>query len=433
MKKFYKVLLSFALLVIITVLMNEAVKANDFTLTTNNAWMSGSIATEGQSNFYTVTISKPGYLTIDYQAWSLDGSYCYIYNQDMTTTYNSDSIWGSSDANPKTITFSNWMEAGSYVIKVYAYNKNVGDYKLKASFKAANNNETEPNNGFDSAMKLTNNNLVTGLLSRDDRVDFYKITLTSNKTLLFTYLSYLSGSYFEIWNDDFQSIYKESIYSATEENPKTHTYETNLNAGTYYVKVSPTSYGTPCGRYSLKYVTVTKVKSIKISNNKQVVAGKTLQLKATVSPSSATNKTISWSSDNTRVATVDAKTGKVTTHTAGTVHITASALDGSGASKSVTLVVKPKKVSSFKVGKSSYSKAIYAKWGYQAGVSGYQISYSTNKNFKNAKTKTTTSTGITIKKLSKKKYYVRVRAFTKSGSRKVYGTWSNPKTYRVKK
>lgn len=64
---------------------------------------------------------------------------------------------------------------------------------------------------------------------------------------------------------------------------------------------------------------------------------------------------------------------------------------------------------------------------------GYQLSYSTSKKFKKAKTKVlkAASSSVTIKKLkSKKTYYVRLRAFNKSGSKKVYGAWS--KTVKIK-
>ena len=56
--------------------------------------------------------------------------------------------------------------------------------------------------------------------------------------------------------------------------------------------------------------------------------GKTGQLTASVAPTNATNKAVSWSSDTTAVATVD-KTGKVTAVKAGTAKITVKTTDGS--------------------------------------------------------------------------------------------------------
>jgi uncharacterized protein YjdB len=69
--------------------------------------------------------------------------------------------------------------------------------------------------------------------------------------------------------------------------------------------------------------------------------GNTLQLKATVSPSNASNKNVTWSSSNKNVATVDAK-GKVTAKGNGTATITAKAADGSKKSASCKVTVNVK-------------------------------------------------------------------------------------------
>lgn len=68
-------------------------------------------------------------------------------------------------------------------------------------------------------------------------------------------------------------------------------------------------------------------------------------------------------------------------------------------------------------------------------ANGYQIAYSTNKKFKGKTTKTIDLKGKSkvIKKLSKKIYYVRVRAFRyDSMNKKVYGKWSSVKQVKIK-
>lgn len=62
-------------------------------------------------------------------------------------------------------------------------------------------------------------------------------------------------------------------------------------------------------------------------NSTTLTVGGTETLTATVSPDGATDKTVTWSSDNTSVATVDAN-GKVTAASAGTANITATATNG---------------------------------------------------------------------------------------------------------
>lgn len=83
------------------------------------------------------------------------------------------------------------------------------------------------------------------------------------------------------------------------------------------------------------------VKSIKISGAKNVKAGTSLKLKASVTTTKGANKALSWKSSNTKYATV--KNGKVTTKKAGKnkkVTITAMSTDGSNKKKSVTIRLK---------------------------------------------------------------------------------------------
>lgn len=69
----------------------------------------------------------------------------------------------------------------------------------------------------------------------------------------------------------------------------------------------------------------------------------------------------------------------------------------------------------------------------KASVSGYQIKYASNKNFKKAKTRNTRKTIYTIKSLkSKKKCYVKVRAYKVVKGKKIYGSYSKVLKVTVK-
>lgn len=81
----------------------------------------------------------------------------------------------------------------------------------------------------------------------------------------------------------------------------------------------------------------TEVTSVTLNKSAlSLEVGKTGQLSATVLPNSATNKSVSWSSNNEAVATVSSK-GIVTAKKAGTAVITATAVNGKSASCTVTV------------------------------------------------------------------------------------------------
>lgn len=106
--------------------------------------------------------------------------------------------------------------------------------------------------------------------------------------------------------------------------------------------------------------------------------------------------------------------------------------------KTVTITVtpnKPKKVASTKA--KAGKKQMTVTWKRDKKANGYQITYAQSKNFKKAKKNVTINKNKTTKKVIKKlksgkKYYVKVRAYKKSGNKKIYGAYSKVKTIKVK-
>lgn len=346
--------------------------------------MSGSIDTEGETDFYTIHIPSDGWLTVGYQAFDIADSYIEIKNDDMTKQYTRQNVYTSSATSPITRSYELALEQGDYTVCVYGCGSHVGEYRVKASFKPAGNNESASNDTFDTAMQIGIGSQVTGFLSIDDRIDFYKIDVPSKKMVRLVYTARIPDSYLEVWNSEYVRIYNKNIYTAAEDKPIVHVFEQMLDAGTYYIKVLPC--GDNSGRYTLLSEEKIVTKSIKISGKNKVVAGKSVQLSATSSPSNITDPTIEWSSGDTGIASVD-QNGKVTTYRAGRVNITASAKDGSNVTKTFSLIVTPKRMEK-PYAYNYYKKKLYVSWQIQSGVSGYQIQYSTKKNFSKSATKT---------------------------------------------
>lgn len=98
---------------------------------------------------------------------------------------------------------------------------------------------------------------------------------------------------------------------------------------------------------------VKKVTGVKLNtDNATLIPGGTCKLKATVLPKNATNKDVTWSSGNSKVASVD-KNGVVTAKKAGKAVITVKTKDGSFKAKcTVNVVIKAK---SLEISKDSYT------------------------------------------------------------------------------
>ncbi|MCM1115434.1 MAG: fibronectin type III domain-containing protein [Clostridium sp.] len=182
-----------------------------------------------------------------------------------------------------------------------------------------------------------------------------------------------------------------------------------------------------CGKVTKK-TTVYKISSIKLNYSSLTYNGKTRSVGATIKDSkgktlkSGTDYTITWASGRKNVGKYSAK-------------ITFKG-NYSG-SKTLYLTINPKNTSLSSV--SAGSKKFTVKWKkYTTQTTGYQIQYSTDKNFKkNNKTVTVSSnktTSKTISKLSsKKKYYVRIRTYKTVSGTKYYSSWSSAKSVTTKK
>ena len=85
---------------------------------------------------------------------------------------------------------------------------------------------------------------------------------------------------------------------------------------------------------------------------------------------------------------------------------------------------KPAKVKSVKL--TAKKKKLNVQWKKVSGATGYEVMYATNNKFtKNKKTVKVKKNKVTLKRLkSKKKYYVKVRAYKKANGDTNYGKWS---------
>ncbi len=209
-------------------------------------------------------------------------------------------------------------------------------------------------------------------------------------------------------------------------------FTNNKNVGTATAEI--TGIGNYTGRKTVSFKIVKaasqvsqKITGVSTSYRKAYKSSFTLKPKA---KTSCTYKT-----SNSKIAAVNSK-GKVTIKGTGkaTITVTAKATSAyKSATKKITIYAIPAKMKTptVKAGK----KKLSVSWKKDSKADGYQIQYSTSSKFKKAKTvscsKKTVKT--TLKKLkSGKKYYVRIRAYKKIGSKKYYGSYSKVKNILTK-
>lgn len=196
--------------------------------------------------------------------------------------------------------------------------------------------------------------------------------------------------------------------------------------------------------------------------NAVLTVGETMTLTAIIAPADATNASLSWTSSDATVATVD--NGVVSARKAGITVITVTAADqitascivivkeqvvspepsssaqpsgspepSSSAQPTATPAVKVDKVTGFSVTKKSTSK-VALKWKKVAGAAGYQIYMKTNSGtYKKIKTITNGTTVSYVKSglTQGYRYSFKVRAYKKLSNNTVYGSFCGSKTVRM--
>lgn len=138
-----------------------------------------------------------------------------------------------------------------------------------------------------------------------------------------------------------------NLFTWTSSNKKVASVDANgkvkaLKAGT--ATITGTAADGSKKKVTCKITVKQPVKKVTITpSSAQVTEGQKVTLKVNVSPANASNKKVTWKSNNTSIATVDGN-GVVTGKKAGNATITATAADGSGKSASATVNVKAKPV-----------------------------------------------------------------------------------------
>lgn len=255
-----------------------------------------------------------------------------------------------------------------------------------------------------------------------------QITLTKNdRSKSFDLSSYLSyfDQYGDKWNGskpnvDFTVDGPENG-AAVNGNIMTVTKE-----GTYTVHASAAGYSIPDITVTVNDETVVKAAGIDVGTSaKTMKSGQSITLNGKVAPVDTADKTIKWTSSNSKIASVSSE-GTVTAVKKGKCSITATTSNGKKAVCTIT-VISPVTIVKCSPVKSSKIKLT---WNKNKDATGYDI-YGTQCKTKIKKLKTVKKAGYTVKKVGKSKiksdrsYKFYVKAYKLINGKKVYISKSN--------
>ena len=432
----------------------------------SNTTVYGSIRESDDNDWYKAEISKAGYISLNFQHAYVETSEkrwaAYLYDTDKNelVRYNyKGNVTSTQGGNIG-------VPAGTYYIKIVSYYSSGCpdvDYNFKLNYTASNEWETEFNETYTTANPIALNTTIYGSIRTQDDSDWYKIEIseTGYKFLSF-YHTYVDTSEkcwaIYLYNSNFNEIQKLS-YQGNITNVDCDLGE--LNAGMYYMKICPyysslhsdADYSLKIGTHIHNYnnvvtkattsrngkvvkrcscgavdgtTTIYYPKNVSLSTTTYTYNGKTKKPSVTVKDSngrkiSSSNYTVVYSSGRKNVGKY-----KVTVKFKGNY--------SGNVTKTFKIIPKTAAISRVK----AISKGFEVAWKKQTKqITGYQVQYSSNKNFRyNCTTERAPQKAIAmmIENLGvRKKYYIRVRTYKKAAGINYYSKWSPAKAVTTKK
>lgn len=200
---------------------------------------------------YKLNVPSAGHVAIKLTSYVDDQVYIQLYDENNEVVFTN--YVNGNQQNPGKYYNGIDLEAGTYYIKVYDNydSDDNGKYILKATFKAANNTEKEPNGGTENAASFAFNKTVRGFLSWNDSIDTYKIIVPKAGNVAIDLSSYVDDTaYIQLIDDYNNEIFRDYV-NGNAVNPGKYYNSVDLEPGTYYIKVYDNYDSDDTGVYTL--------------------------------------------------------------------------------------------------------------------------------------------------------------------------------------
>lgn len=224
---------------------NKASEATHFNL---GDLIRGLIGENDRFDFYEFTLPQSGRACFDITSYM---RYYTLILYDATGTeiwYSDNNEYNSTVGFREDIHYVD-LESGDFFLKVTGYKygndyASTGSYIIDTTFVSADANEIESNNSSSEANQVSFGNPIRGLIGVNDKLDFYKFTLSKPEQVIFDITSYMKyyciflydamGS--QLWYTDSNEINEIS-------GSRSDIYEFDLENGTYYISITGYKYG----------------------------------------------------------------------------------------------------------------------------------------------------------------------------------------------
>ena len=423
---------------------------------------------------YQINLSSAGRIN-----FTFENSMTYVW----LSIYDSsgEKVWGSEDQKEGTTSYNIDFTKGTYTLKVEQYLNYTGFFSFRMNFTSANESFNESNNSRTIASRPSFGTRVNGQLADNDEIDYYRYDLSSAGRVSLT----LNSAMPRVWIR-MENAAGDIIWGSESPKEGSTQYNIDVTAGTYYISIeqyssytgnynytaafssagesfaepndSPTNAAVPVFGSTVRGQIAsnddTDVYKYAFSSQKKIALRFNNNMeRARIYLTDASGERV-WGSESPKagstVYNIDVSAGtyyfyveQYSNYTGTYSFVLGDYIQSqqSNSNKSTGSTATPKKTQIAEI-RSKGGRKIVVSWKTKTGVSGYQIQCSLKRNFKKG-VKTYTVKGAsksfkTIKKLKvKKKYFVRVRSFTKTNvngkKKKIFSKWSKVKKVKVKK
>ena len=370
---------------------------------------------ENDQHWYKFELNDSGRVSIDAEA-AMEWIYYFIYDTYGNLIWSANPHWDSTYEYSHIVKEVDLTKGIYYFVsKKDTYGTNTGPFMCFLDFTSAEETIWDsymyPNNNTGSTDYINLGSTYHEQIAENDSIDYYKFYMDDSGRLAVKATAEMGWIYYRIYDENNNQVFTVNPFWDEDKGKSDISERIALSPGYYYFVAERDSGYT--GNYSFTLTAEVPVTGVKLNKTSRTIAvGKTAALTATVSPSNASNKNVTWKSSNTSVATVNSK-GVVTGKKAGTATITVTTKDGNKTATCKVTVKVP--VSGVKLNKTRQTIAVGKTAALTATVS---PSNASNKNVtwksSNTSVATVSSKGVVT---GKKAGTATITVTTKDGSK----------------